>query len=64
MSLIGLGFWVSLGLAVAEFFGWISIGWWLVAAPLLIALGISLVLFIVGLVIGLIGLIVMAITNK
>lgn len=63
MTLIGLGFWLSLGLAVAEFFGWITIGWWLVAAPLLIALGVWVALLIVGLVIGLIGLLIAAIAN-
>ncbi len=60
MSILGLGFWLSVGLAVAEFFGWISIGWWLVAAPLLVAMGIWFVLFVAGL---LIGLIVLAISN-
>jgi hypothetical protein len=52
MTLIGLGFWISVGLAVAELFGWISIGWWLVALPLLIGIGITVGIIVVVFILG------------
>lgn len=64
MNLIGLGFWISVILGVLEFFKVISIGWLLVLAPFAAAVGIWLALFIIGLVIGLIGLIIVAIAGK
>lgn len=60
MSIIGLGFWISVGLAVAELFGWIFIGWWLVAAPLLIAIGIVVAIWVFA---AIIALLVAAISN-
>lgn len=60
MSLIGLGFWISLGLAVLEILGITSIGWWWVATPFLLGLGLTGLIFVVGF---LFMLIVAAISN-
>lgn len=61
MTFTGLGFGISLILAALELFGVIQIGWWLVAAPFLAALGITLFLWVIGLIIG---LIILAISHK
>jgi hypothetical protein len=58
-----LGFWISLGLAVAKLFG-LAISWWWVAAPLLIGTGIVFGIWIIAIVIAAIAAIVVAIFNK
>ncbi len=61
MNLSGLGFGISLILAVLEIVGVISIGWWLVAAPFLAAIALTAVLWVIGFILG---LIILAITGK
>jgi hypothetical protein len=61
LTLTGLGFGISLILLALELVGVISIGWWLVAAPFLAAIAVSLALWIVGFIIG---LIILSISSK
>jgi hypothetical protein len=64
LTFTGLGFGISLILAALEVFGVIHIGWWLVAAPFLAALGITLVLWLFGFLVGLLILAIGVWSNK
>ncbi len=61
MNIIGLGFWISVGLAVLQIVGVINIGWWLVAAPFLVAVGITAAIVVTAFVVA---ILIAAITNK
>ena len=56
MSLLEIGFWVSVAFAILKLFGWLAISWWWVAVPLFISLlivfGILVIYFIFGLIVA------------
>jgi hypothetical protein len=52
LNIIYLGFWISVGLAVLQILGAINIGWWLVAAPLLVGVGITVALILIAFVVA------------
>lgn len=70
MNLITLGFWVSVALAVLKLLGlgvFATLSWWWIAAPLLLAIGITVAIvafvWLIAFFAWLIALIVAAVSN-
>jgi hypothetical protein len=63
VNLISLGFWISVGLAILKLIAptVVTISWWLVAAPLLVAAGISIAIIVFA---ALVAIIIAAINNN